>query len=76
MMTAAALNKCVQPRSNRGDQKLQRNLQRNQNLKATRLHALWAKRDQTTDLGPDQFRNSNDFCKLSIRIVPAFPRKS
>ena len=53
-MHATTLDKRVKPRSDRWNQELQRNLQRYQNLKATRLHALWAKWDYKTNLEPDQ----------------------
>lgn len=52
--TTGALNDRVQPRSESRSQDLQSNLKQNKNLKATRLHALWAKQDEATNLGPDQ----------------------
>jgi hypothetical protein len=42
-MHATTFDKRMQPRGDRGNQELQRNLKRNKNLKATRMHALWAK---------------------------------
>jgi hypothetical protein len=43
VLHATTLYKRMQPRGDRGSQELQRNLKRNKNLKATRMHALWAK---------------------------------
>jgi hypothetical protein len=40
---ATTIDKRMQPRGDRWNQELQRNLKQNKNLKATRMHALWAK---------------------------------